>query len=179
MNKVKGYKSRWKFVIALALLALATIGTWTSEIDKNAEKIDYENRRKNAVTVVATVVDSYLQFREEVKWNAGAGDDVDKEVIKHPYRIHRLSYEYNGVEYMCGYGGSWSSSTIEMPKGTEVELLIDPYDPETVFDEYYVPKKASYFGTYFFLSIFLIILSVWVFKEIKYRRKRIMESVQK
>ena len=170
MKKHKKSKGDWKYLIPLVLIAILTVSSVVSGIKKNAEYDEYIIRREHAVTVVATVDSSYLQFREEVKWHTGAGDDVDKEVIRHPYRVHKLLYTYNGKEYSTVYGGAWSSSTLEMPKGTEIELMIDPNDPETVFYENYSSNKSNFFSTWLCLVLFFTVLAIWIFKVLKRRK---------
>lgn len=169
MKKQSKKASNLKYIIALILIAFVTINTFIDGVKQNEKYRNYINGRNSAVSVVATVQSSYLGFWDEVEWNAGAGDDVDKEVITHQYRIHLLTYEYKGKEYTCNYGNSFSD--IEMPKGTEVEILIDPANPENVFDEHYTPRKSSFFVTWLCLAVFLLVLVLWGVKSFKRRQK--------
>lgn len=162
LKEVRFLKKRdRKYVVILLVLSFFTILGFSVAI-KNS--IEYKKHAENAVTVVATVEDSYVSFRTEVNWNAGAGDYVEEEVTKIPYYTHALSYTFDGKAYRCGYGCAF-----EMEKGTQIELVIDSEDPEHIITEGQNGKGDFIFAG-FFLSMVLIISLTWFIRRRKVRR---------
>lgn len=102
---------------------------------------------------------SHLRFREEVKWDSGAGDDVANEITQVPYYTYSVTYTYEGKEYHCTTGGYFSS--VELEKGTPVEITIDAADPEYVITETQTGKSDLFLGWFYFLSSWVSLPSGW------------------
>lgn len=147
-----------KYILALLLLAILII---TSIADTIKDTEAYNKRTQNAVTVTATVGDSFQHFRKEVDWYSGAGDDVEKEVTMVPYYTYQISYTFEGKEYTCTDGG-----TTAMRKGTQTEVVIDAENPEqllTISDL----SKPDFDTVWIYLCIFFLILLIWLVRKYK------------
>lgn len=154
-----------KYVIVLISIAFFTILGFVFGI---CDLIEYNNTVENAVTVLATVESAHLQYREEVHWNAGVGDDVDKEVTRVPYYTYSISYTFEGKEYHCGYDGN--SHIGEMIEGEQIEIVIDSNNPEHMITDKQ-KGKANFFFAYMFLSFFIVTLFIWIIRRYKVHKQ--------
>ncbi len=150
-------------ILVLVLIAVLAVYSFISESasisNYEKERDDYYRRKENAVTVVAVYEQSFTGVDEKVNWNMGAGDDVNKEVEKTVYSTNKYTYTYNGKEYSYAVR---TASTVRLPEGTTMDLLIDPNDPETVFEDYYPESRPDRIYTWVFSILFFAVLVLWV-----------------
>ena len=149
-------------VVTLVVLLFFSIVCFCAEFKNIKEN---EKSIANTVPVIATVEDIALEYREEVQWNSGAGDDVDKEVIQVPYYVYRLMYTHEGKEYRIGYTG-YIEGDSEI--GAQVQLMIDSTDPLNIIDN--TQKKRDFFFGWMFLVIFAAVFVIWLL--VRSRRKK-------
>ena len=163
--KTLGFKKRdIKYIVVLLVCAVFMV---TGFVEGAKDAAEYNRLSQNAVTVTAFVEDSFMSVREEVDWDSGAGDDVDKTVTKIPYYTHRVSYTYEGKEYTGTYGGYYH--TTDLAKGTPVEIVIDASNPEQQIDGK-PTGKGNFASACIFLCIFLAVLITWLIRRKKYHK---------
>ena len=148
-------------MVLLSILLFFTILGFSVGINKLSE---YTNYTKNAVTVMATVEKAHLQYREEIDWTFGAGDDIEEVVKQIPYYTYSISYTFEGKEYHRGYNGT--SHDGELIEGGKIEIVIDASDPEHIITEGQNGKGDIFFAC-IFLSIFIIVLAIWIRRRIR------------
>ena len=150
-----------KYILVLLLLVILII---SSIVETMEDTEAYYEHMQNAVTVTATVGDSFQHFRKEVDWYSGAGDDVEKEVSMVPYYTYQISYTFEGKEYTCTDGGY--NHTTAMRKGMQTEVVIDAENPEqllTIRDL----SKPDFDIVWIYLCIFFLILLIWLIRKFK------------
>lgn len=148
-----------KYLIILPILLFFTIFCFVSGM---RDLIEYNNTVENAVTVAATVESTHLHYREETHRNAGAGDNIDKEIALVPYFTYSISYTFEGKEYRCGYDGR--SHIGEMIEGEQIEIVIDSNNPEQMITDKNNGEGALICACWFLL-FFVVVLFIWIIKS--------------
>ena len=162
-KRTEGFNS---FLIILVVFTVISFSMGIKEV------IVYNSHLKNAVTVTATLGESYVHYRDEVDWIMGAGDDIEKEVNKVSFFSQLLSYTYEGKEYTHSCTSSdLINMGIDLPfeENSNVEIRIDSSDPNYIIHT--GPKTVDFYLGLIPLTILVITLSVYQIKKHTIRRQ--------